>query len=201
MDMTHATLGVRVDATLAAALWPSRSAGLLRPAILAAVGVCLITLGAKASVPFWPVPLTLQTLAVSVVAAAYGLRLGVATVGLYLLTGLIGAPVFAGMSVGIAPFVGPTGGFLIGFLAMAAIIGAAADRGWAKAWPKILAAMAVANLFVFVPGLLWLGTFTGYGAKLLAAGLWPFALGTLVKTALGAAIMPFAWSLVSRFRA
>jgi len=191
-------------ATIAATLWPSRSAALpgltFRTLALVAGGVCLITLGAKASVPFWPVPLTLQTLAISVVAAAYGLRLGVATVGAYLLAGLLGAPVFAGWSVGIAPFMGPTGGFLVGFLVMAAIIGAAADRGWDKAWLKILGAMALANVIVFVPGLLWLGTFTGYGEKLLAAGLWPFALGTVVKTALGAALMPAAWALVSRLR-
>jgi biotin transport system substrate-specific component len=187
------------NATIAATLWPS-SAGLLRPALLVGAGVCLITLGAKASVPFWPVPLTLQTLAISVIAAAYGLRLGVATVATYLLTGLLGAPVFAGWSVGFAPFMGPTGGFLAGFLVMAAIIGAAADRGWDKAWPTTLAAMALANVIVFVPGLLWLGTFTGYGEKLLAAGLWPFALGTLVKTALAAALMPAAWALVSRLR-
>jgi biotin transport system substrate-specific component len=193
------------NATLAATLWPETAVrpaqGLLRQAALAGIGVCLITLGAKASVPFWPVPLTLQTLAISVVAAAYGLRLGMATVALYLLTGLAGIPVFAGMSVGIAPFLGPTGGFLVGFLLMAAIIGAAADRGWDKAWPKILAAMALANVLVFLPGLLWLGSFTGYGARLVAAGVAPFALGTLVKTALAAAVMPFAWSLVSRFRA
>jgi len=194
------------NATIAATLWPSSplhlDAGrLVRPAVLVAAGVCLITLGAKASVPFWPVPLTLQTLAISVVAAAYGLRLGVATAAAYLLAGLLGAPVFAGMSVGVAPFMGPTGGFLAGFLVMAAIIGAAADRGWDKAWPKILAAMALANVIVFVPGLLWLGTFTGYGAKLLAAGLWPFALGTVVKTALAAALMPAAWALVRRLRA
>ncbi len=193
------------NATLAATLWPSSpvhlAAGrLARPVALIAAGVCLITLGAKVNVPFWPVPLTLQTLAISVVAAAYGLRLGVATVAAYLLTGLLGAPVFAGWSTGLAPFMGPTGGFLAGFLVMAAIIGAAADRGWDRAWPRILAAMALANIVVFVPGLLWLGTFTGYGAKLLAAGLWPFALGTVVKTALAAAAMPLAWRLVSRLR-
>lgn len=185
---------------LAAALWPARSSGLPRPLLLVAGGVCLITLGAKASVPFWPVPLTLQTLAISVVAAAYGFRLGVATVGAYLLAGLAGAPVFAGSGAGIAPFMGPTGGFLAGFLIMAAIIGSAADRGWDRAWPKILAAMALANVVVFVPGLAWLGTFTGYGAKLAAAGLTPFVAGTLVKTALAAALMPAAWALVDRFR-
>jgi len=193
------------NATIAATLWPSNplhlAAGrLVRSAALVAAGVCLITLGAKASVPFWPVPLTLQTLAISVIAAAYGLRLGVATVSAYLVAGLLGAPVFAGMSVGVAPFLGPTGGFLAGFLVMAAIIGAAADRGWDKAWPKILAAMALANVVVFLPGLLWLGTFTGYGAKLLAAGLWPFALGTVVKTALAAALMPLAWAVIHRLR-
>ncbi|MGU9979313.1 biotin transporter BioY [Phreatobacter sp. HK31-P] len=194
------------NATIAATLWPSTTthlaAGtLIRPVLLIAAGVCLITLGAKASVPFWPVPLTLQTLAISVVAAAYGFRLGVATVAAYLLAGLLGAPVFAGMNVGVAPFMGPTGGFLAGFVVMAAIIGAAADRGWDKAWPKILAAMALANVVVFVPGLFWLGTFTGFGAQLLAAGLWPFALGTVVKTALAAALMPAAWAIVRRLRA
>lgn len=187
--------------TLASTLWPSRSAGLFRPALLVAGGVCLITLGAKASVPFWPVPLTLQTLAISVVAAAYGLRLGLATVASYLMAGLLGAPIFAGMTTGIAPFMGPTGGFLVGFLLMAAIIGAAADRGWDRAWPRILAAMALANVIVFLPGLAWLGTFTGYGHRLVAAGVTPFVLGTLVKTALAAALMPAAWALVRRFRA
>jgi biotin transport system substrate-specific component len=187
--------------TLASTLWPSRSAGLIRPALLVAGGVCLITLGAKASVPFWPVPLTLQTLAISVVAAAYGLRLGLATVASYLMAGLLGAPVFAGMTTGIAPFMGPTGGFLVGFLLMAAIIGAAADRGWDRAWPRILAAMALANVIVFLPGLAWLGTFTGYGHRLVEAGVTPFVLGTLVKTALAAALMPAAWALVRRFRA
>lgn len=187
--------------TLAATLWPSRSAGLTRPALLVAGGICLITLGAKASVPFWPVPLTLQTLAISVVAAAYGFRLGVATVASYLMAGLLGVPVFAGMTTGIAPFMGPTGGFLLGFLLMAAIIGAAADRGWDRAWPRILAAMALANVIVFLPGLAWLGTFTGYGARLVATGVTPFVVGTVVKTALAAALMPAAWALVRRIRA
>ncbi|WP_439573141.1 biotin transporter BioY [Phreatobacter sp.] len=184
--------------TLAAAVWPAGSAGLLRAGLLVAGGICLITAGAKASLPFWPVPLTLQTLAISVVAAAYGFRLGLVTVLAYLGAGLAGAPVFAGWTTGIAPFMGPTGGFLAGFLLMAAIIGAAADRGWDRAWPKILVAMAVANVIIFLPGLLWLGTFTGYGEKLLAAGLTPFILGTAVKTALGAALMPAAWALVTR---
>lgn len=187
-------------ATLAAALWPSRSGGLLRSLLLVAGGVCLITLGARASVPFWPVPLTLQTLAISVLAAAYGFRLGLATVAAYLMAGLAGAPVFAGVTAGIAPFLGPTGGFLAGFLLMAAIIGAAADRGWDRAWPKILAAMALANVIVFLPGLVWLGTFTGYGARLLATGVTPFVAGTVVKTALAAALMPAAWALVRRIR-
>ncbi len=192
-------------ATLAATLWPSSHAHLaagrlVRPLALLGLGVCLITLGAKASVPFWPVPLTLQTLAISVVAATYGLRLGVATVAAYLVAGLLGAPVFAGMSVGVAPFVGPTGGFLAGFLVMAAIIGAAADRGWDRPGRRSSPPWRWRTSSSSSPALLRLGTFTGYGAKLLAAGLWPFALGTVVKTALAAALMPAAWALVTRLR-
>lgn len=198
--MTTATRFLPASGTLAATLWPSEGKALARAVMLVTLGACLITLGAKTQVPFWPVPFTLQTLAVSVIAAAYGLRLGVATVVLYLGLGLMGVPVFAGAGAGPGYFAGPTTGFLAGFIVMAAIIGWAADRGFDRAPVRILAAMALANVIVFVPGLLWLGTFTGYGARLLEVGATPFIVGTLVKTALAAALIPLAWRLVARLK-
>src|SRR5690606_41604108 len=92
------------------------------------LGTLLITICAKINVPVWPVPVTLQGFAVAALAAAFGLRIGVATVGLYLLQGMAGLPVFAGGG-GVAYIAGPTGGFLVGFLVMAAVIGHAVDRG------------------------------------------------------------------------
>jgi biotin transport system substrate-specific component len=192
--------------TLAATFWPSHRtassslSAATRNVILVIAGACLITLGAKIQVPFWPVPLTLQTLAVSVIAAAYGLRLGLLTVALYLGAGAMGLPVFAGALAGPAALIGPTAGFLAGFLVMAAIIGAAADRGLDRSFASLIGIMAIANVIVFIPGLLWLGTWTGYGAKLLETGFSPFIVGTAVKTLLGAAIMPAAWAILNRLR-
>src|SRR5690606_1214363 len=92
------------------------------------LGTLVIALAAKVNVPVWPVPVTLQGLAIAALAAAFGARIGVATVALYLLEGAFGLPVFA-TGGGLAYLVGPTGGFLLGFLLMAGIIGYAADRG------------------------------------------------------------------------
>ncbi len=193
-----------LNTTLAASLWAPATTDSatrwLRLAVLAILGTALITLSAKTSVPFYPVPMTLQTLAISVIAAAYGLRLGVATVLLYLAEAALGLPVLAGPLPGYAYFTGPTAGFLVGFVLMAAIIGAAADRGFDRKPLLIFGAMLVANIAVFVPGLIGLSlVFPSLGfADLIAKGAMPFALATLVKTLLAAAIMPASWALVKR---
>ena len=196
-----------VQTSLAATLWtpaaPDSTTRWLRLAALALIGSGLITLGAKISVPFYPVPMTLQTLAVSVIAAAYGARLGMATVMLYLAQGALGLPVFAGPLPGYAYLAGPTAGFLFGFVLMAGMIGAAADRGLDRKPLLIFAAMLVANIVVFVPGLLGLSiAFPALGlSDLIAKGAMPFALATLVKTTLAAAIMVAGWAMVQRLRA
>ncbi len=203
---------MRTTQTLAAALWPTQGQGaLLRGAVLAVAGVALLTASAKVSVPFYPVPMTLQTLAVLVIGAAYGARLGVLTVALYLLNGLAGLPVFANTPPavpGIAYFFGPTGGFLLGFLASALITGLAADRGLARAPVRLFLAMLAAQVAVFSIGTLWLA----YGATLASgrvglglqtafnAAAVPYALGDLVKTALAALLIPAAAALIERRR-
>lgn len=180
--------------TLVASLWPSRAgtgAALLRAALLAVLGSALLALSAKVQVP-GPVPMTLQTLVVLVIGAAYGWRLGGATVLLYLAEGFSGLPVFAGAAAGPAYFAGPTGGFLLGFAAAAVAVGFLAERGWNGSLARIVALMALGHAVIFVFGLAWLATLVG-PAKAWALGAAPFALPTLLKTALAAALLQAAW--------
>ncbi len=190
--------------TLAATLWQNEQLSALgqaaRLTALVLGGTAVLALSAKTQVPFYPVQMSLQTLAVSVIAAAYGMRLGVATVLAYLAEGFLGLPVFGGAVAGPAYFMGPTAGFLAGFVLMAAIIGYAADKGFDRAFGKVFGAMLLANAIVFVPGLLWLSTIIGWNTKVFTVGLAPFALATLVKTTLGAAIMPALWTMTARLR-
>lgn len=189
---------VQPSATLAAALWPARAGGRSARAVtLAILGSALIALSAQIRVPLEPVPVTMQTFAVLVVAMAYGLRLGVATVALYLAEGALGLPVFAGGAGGIAVLFGPTGGYLAGFVVAAAIVGALADRGFGRGFASTAFAMLLGNVAIYGPGLAVLGALIGYD-KAVAVGLAPFVLGDALKLALAACVMPAAWRLVGR---
>ncbi len=116
---------------------PAKGVNWGRFAALAIAGTLALALSAKVQIPFYPVPMTLQTLAVLAIGAAFGLRLAAATVALYLIEGLLGLPVFAGAVAGPAYMFGPTGGYLLGFLASAAFVGFAADRGcYARGWRR-----------------------------------------------------------------
>jgi len=171
-------------------------------AFLAVAGTVVLTLAAKTQVPFWPVPMTLQTLAVFAIGAAYGLRLGVATLVLYLMQGAMGFPVFAGTpekGIGLAYMVGSTGGYLLGFVAMAAIAGWAADRGWSRNPLKLGGAMLVGELVMLALGALWLSYLFGF-EKGMAFGVGPFIVTDVIKLALAACLVPALWSLVERIR-
>jgi len=163
----------------------------------AVLGSLILWASAKVSVPFWPVPMTLQTGAVALLAAAYGWRLGLATVVLYLMEGAAGLPVFQGGG-GLAYLAGPTGGFLIGFALAAALVGWFAERGFDRNPVKLFGAMVVADAIVFALGLLWLGTVIGWDKPVLQLGLYPFILGDLVKMALAAALVSAGARLVRR---
>ena len=190
--------------SLAIHLWPSASRSLLRSIVLVLLGCALLWVSAKVKVPFWPVPMTLQTFAVLALGAAYGSRLGAATVIAYLAAGAAGLPVFTNTPpemAGPGYLLGPTGGFLIGFVAAAFIVGTAADRHWDRSVPKLLAAMVAADIVVFAMGLAWLGLAVpalGYSWGLLEAGLFPFVLGDLLKVLIAALAVPAAWRLVRR---
>ena len=169
---------------------PARRIGL----VLA--GVALITIGAKVQVPFWPVPMTLQTLALMMIFAASGMRMSLEIIFAYLALGLIGVPVFAGASAGPLYLAGPTAGFLIGFVAAALIVGWAADQGMARRPLALFGAMLAADVVIFALGFLWLGFVftTSSGATLgagvaFASGVKPFVLADLVKLVLAVVVI------------
>lgn len=186
--------------TLMGLLWPSRTdtrLAALRTAVLVVAGAGLLTLSAKVQVPFYPVPMTMQTLVVLLLGATYGWRLGGATVALYLLQGAMGLPVFAGPIAGPAYMAGPTGGFLVGFLAAAMLTGWMAERGWGRSLPRVILMMAAGHAAIFAFGLGWLGTMMPI-LKAWAVGAAPFAAATLLKTALAVAVMQAAWAVAGR---
>lgn len=170
---------------------------LLRDAVLVVAGAGLIALSAKIQVPFYPVPMTLQSLVVLVIGAAFGWRLGVATVLAYLAEGAAGLPVFAGPGAGLTYFAGPTGGYLVGFVLAAGLAGLLAERGLTRSPLGALGVMAAGHIAIFIPGFIWLAVLVG-AEKAYLAGIVPFYAATALKTALGAAMLPLAWRAVGR---
>jgi biotin transport system substrate-specific component len=185
--------------------WPVRgdaAATAVRGAILALLGTALLIVSAKIQVPFWPVPMTLQSMVVLLIGAAYGWRLGAATLMLYLAEGAIGLPVFAGTperGIGLAYMMGPTGGFLIGFALAAAATGYLAERGWDRSLPRVVALMILGHIVLFLPGLAWLAAIMGW-EQAWAVGVAPFVAGTVVKTALAVALAQAGWTFLRRAR-
>lgn len=190
--------------TLSDRLFPAdRLNPIARGAILAIIGSLLLVISAKISVPFWPVPMTMQTGVVLLIGAAYGWRLGVATVLLYLAQGAMGLPVFTGTpekGIGIVYMMGTTGGFLLGFILMAAVAGWFAERGVTKSIVKTGAVMFIAGFIVYVPGLLWLGSLLGWDKPILEWGFYPFVAGDLTKIALATVIAVAADKGLSKLR-
>ena len=194
--LTHAK-----STTLAATIWPVEGqAKYLRAIALMVIGTILLTISAKIQVPFWPVPMTMQTFAVLVIAMVYGPVLGTATVALYLVEGALGLPVFAGTpakGIGLAYMVGPTGGYLVGFVAAAALVGWLNTRGWDRNFLTALAAMTLGTAVIFILGFGYLSSLIG-AEKAFQFGVLPFLPGAVLKIALAAAVLPFAWRLVKR---
>lgn len=193
--------------TLLGLLQPKGDAAKLAANLVTVVlGTLLITICAKINVPVWPVPVTLQSFAIAGIAAAFGMRIGVATVALYLLEGAFGLPVFA-TGGGLAYLVGPTGGFLLGFLVMAAIIGFAADRGASGKPLALFGAMLVAEAVLLTMGFVWLMALSGQAGWIdqsdvvgsaFRGAIQPFLVWDVLKMALAALTVTGAWGLLSR---
>jgi len=183
----------------------TETAKLVSGLVTVVLGTLFITLCSKISVPVWPVPVTLQTLSIALVAAAFGWRIGTATVLLYILEGLCGVPVFAGATAGPAYLMGPTGGFILGFLPMAAIIGRGADMGLSRKVLQLLAVMLVADAVDFALGFAWLVAFLsnakGVGLDAVmgpafAGAIQPFVVWDVLKMVFAAVTVAGTFSLV-----
>ncbi len=150
----------------------------------------LIAISAQLSIhlPISPVPITGQTLAVLLLAAALGKRRGLAAVTLYLAEGAAGLPVFAGGKAGWAVIMGPTGGYLIGFAAATFLVGDLIQRGWDRNLWRTVLAMVLGNVVIYLAGLAWLSFFV-QGSQVLALGLTPFLVGDALKISLAAILL------------
>lgn len=201
--LTVAVSNSRADGPVAEAVWPraTGSAGQIRAMILVAAAVLLLAASAKLNLPLPYVPMTLQTLMVLLAGAIYGWRLGTVAVIAYLVAGALGLPVFAGPTGGLKPLLGPTAGFLAGFVVAAALVGAAAARGCDRSLLRMFAAMALAHVVILALGFAWLAYGAGLGAtRAWSVGIAPFVAGAVVKTGLGAAIATMLRVWVERSR-
>lgn len=187
--------------------WAAEGAGLwLKRAILVALGIAIHIAAAKIAVPVWPspVPVTMGSFAVLMLGAAYGPRLGLMTILVYMAIGAVGWDVFAGTSAelnGVAYMMGGTGGYLVGWVLATLALGYAARRGWDRSVTGMAAAMALGTLIIYVPGVLWLGALYGWNQPILDWGLYPFLIGDALKLALAALLMPALWRMVGSARA
>ncbi|MBL0370804.1 biotin transporter BioY [Rhizobium sp. KVB221] len=171
---------------------------LARKATITVLGSLFLAALSQIEVPFFPVPMTLQTLGVMLIGLTFGFRLATATVALYLVEGFIGLPVFAGFAFGPAVFVGGTAGYLFGFLGAAALMGFAADRGMTKSWLGAALTLLAGEVVIFGLGIAYLAYLYGF-ENALAYGLYPFVLADLVKMALAVLIGKGVIKGASRF--
>jgi biotin transport system substrate-specific component len=183
----------------------SRVAADLANIVLVVLGVTLIGLSAQISIPLpnTPVPLTGQTFGVLLVGASYGAVRAFATMAVYLVAGGIGFGVFAGHTSGwdVLKLSSATGGYLVGMLVAAALVGALADRGWDRKVPWALATMVLGNLVIYAFGFVWLQHALHFTAEeTWHAGVRPFLPGDAIKILLAAGVLPAAWKLVDAVR-
>ena len=156
----------------------------------------ILILSAKIKVDLYPVPMTLQPLAVLMIAMLCGRYIAVSAVSLYLLQGMVGIPVFA-YGGGLPYLLGPTGGFLFGFLIASFLIGELADRGWGKSMFKSVFAMLIGLLIIYICGVFQLSVLKGFDFAIIN-GLKPFIIGDLYKLVLAALLLPQIWKLVNK---
>ena len=167
--------------------------------LLVFFGSILLTISAKVKIPFYPVPMTMQTFVVLFLGLAFGYKVGLATVTLYLLEGILGLPVFSNSpekGVGLIYFTGPTMGYLIGFLVAVYFAGIKPD--WFN-WNKkksfdvlgVFTRLVVAVSFIYILGLLWLGYLIGWDKPIFKLGAQPFLLAELFKLFLLTALYPW----------
>jgi biotin transport system substrate-specific component len=164
-------------------------------------GAVFTAYAAQLVIPMWPVPITAQTLAVLLVGSVLGATRGAISLIAYFSMGAFGLPVF---SAATSLSFGPTFGYLVGFVAAAAVVGYLSERGWHKSVTGVLGSFAIANSVIYLFGLPWLAFVLGnLGAAndlsaVAAAGLAPFIVGDVLKMILAAALLPLAWKYLGK---
>jgi len=182
------------------------SRGLVTDIILIAAGTALTAILAQIAIPLWPVPITGQTFSVLFVGATLGVTRAALSMVLYLAIGLLGLPVFAPQAdgshvTGLAALLGPTGGYLIGFILAAAFVGFLAQREWDRKWLRTLLAFVGGTVLIYAVGLPWLfvaltNLHVPHALQAtLTGGLYPFLIGDAIKAILAAVILPLVWRL------
>ena len=164
--------------------------------LLALFGTLLLAISSKVQVPFWPVPMTMQTFVIFLIGMTYGVRLSFVTVALYLFQGAAGLPVFASGG-GIAYLTGPTAGYLYGMLVASVVISHFANLGFSKTYLKAVISLLVGSIIIFALGIIYLGSIIGYN-KAIAAGLLPFIPSELFKIALAVTLIPTIQKIIKK---
>jgi biotin transport system substrate-specific component len=163
------------------------------------LGTLFSAVGARFAIPlpFSPVPITGQTLAVLLMAVLLGSRRGAICVLTYLVYGAVGYPVFAQGAAGVVHLLGPTGGYLVGFVVAAFVVGRLAERGWDQRFSTAFAAMLIGNGVIYLLGLPWLAVFVGW-ERTWVSGLLPFIPGDIAKVLVAAVLLPWGRKLLAR---
>lgn len=200
-------MATTVYKTLSESVWTAQGSALwVKRLVMVIAGIAALTLAAKIKVPlpYSPVPLSLGTLAVLTIGAAYGPRMGLTTIFGYMLIGALGFDVFANSAAnasGIEYMMGSTGGYLVGFVLATVALGYAAKRGWDRNVATMGLAMLAGTALIYLPGALWLSHLYGFDASTaFAKGVAPFLLGDALKLALAALIVPGVWKMLGKAR-
>jgi biotin transport system substrate-specific component len=196
---TAADRGLTIADFLVPVRLAERTPTRVRHLVLIILGAATVALTAQIYIPTTPVPFTGQTFGALVVGGALGFRRGAAALLLYLAIGAIGVPIYAQGNAGVDIVLGATGGYLIGFVAAAAVVGRLAELGWDRHLGAALATMLVGTAIIYAFGVPWLKATTGMTWSMaVAEGLTPFLLWDMAKLAIAAAIFPTAWWLIGR---
>lgn len=167
--------------------------------VLVVAGSILITLSAKISIPlsFSPIPVTIQTLVILLIGTIYGSKRSSLAVLVYISQGIIGIPVFAKTGSGFAYLLGPTGGYLIGFVFAAFITGYFAEKGWDRSFWKTSLAMTIGTSFIFIFGVGWLCSFHGF-SKAVMVGFVPFIVEAIITIIIAITLIPSGWKILEK---
>lgn len=173
--------------------------GIIMDVVLVAAGAALTAIAAQVVVPLWPVPITGQTLAVLLVGSSLGALRGTLSMLLYAVLGIAGLPVFSEASSGMSIILGPTGGYIIGFVFAAAFTGWIAQRSWDRKILRSILGFLGGTVVTFAIGLPWLSYTLGLNLEqTLNAGLYPFIIGGIVKMVIAASVMTLGWRFFER---